>query len=240
MHITTDGIVLRERAIDEFDCVLTLLTRERGIISAYARGAKKPRGTLRVPAELLSYSCFVLFSNRERYSVDKADLDTCLLYTADTAEDVVIPAGKTRTLDLGGKTLTNVSNHTIINKGNLTVTGGGKIDNLTHQRTPLFNDAGATMTVGNVQVDRSKEAGSSATESGGNSYYYILNHGTMIIDGAQVRSNGCYSSLISNGWQSPTQNSGKSNSVMTVKSGSVSVSYTHLDVYKRQPRERRL
>ena len=79
MHITTDGIVLRERAIDEFDCVLTLLTRERGIISAYARGAKKPRGTLRVPAELLSYSCFVLFSNRERYSVDKADLDTVFM-----------------------------------------------------------------------------------------------------------------------------------------------------------------
>ena len=79
MHITTDGIVLRERAIDEFDCVLTLLTRERGIISADARGAKKPRGTLRVPAELLSYSCFVLFSNRERYSVDKADLDTVFM-----------------------------------------------------------------------------------------------------------------------------------------------------------------
>lgn len=79
MHITTDAIVLRERAIDEFDCVLTLLTRERGIITAYARGAKKPRGTLRVPAELLSYSCFVLFSNRERYSVDKADLDTVFM-----------------------------------------------------------------------------------------------------------------------------------------------------------------
>lgn len=149
----------------------------------------------------------------------------------NTAEDVVIPAGKTLTLDLGGKTLTNVSNHTIINKGNLTVTGGGKVDNITHQRTPLFNDAGATMTVGNVQVDRSKEAGSSATESGGNSYYYILNHGTMIIDGAQVRSNGCYSSLISNGWQSPTQNSGKSNSVMTVKSGSFSVTFASGGLY---------
>ena len=161
---------------------------------------------------------------------DAVSGDTITLL-GDTAEDVVIPAGKTLTLDLGGKTLTNVSNHTIINKGNLTVTGGGKIDNLTHQRTPLFNDAGATMTVGNVQVDRSKEAGSSATESGGNSYYYILNHGTMIIDGAQVRSNGCYSSLISNGWQSPTQNSGKSNSVMTVKSGSFSVTFASGGLY---------
>ena len=32
-----------------------------------------------LPAELLSYSCFVLFSNRERYSVDKADLDTVFM-----------------------------------------------------------------------------------------------------------------------------------------------------------------
>lgn len=87
------------------------------------------------------------------------------------------------------------------------------------------------MTVGNVQVDRSKEAGSSATESGGNSYYYILNHGTMIIDGAQVRSNGCYSSLISNGWQSPGQNSDKGNSVMTVKSGSFSVTFASGGLY---------
>lgn len=75
MHITTEAIVLRARSVDEFDCVLTLLTKERGVISAYARGAKKPRGTLRVPTELLSYSCFVLFSNKERYSVDRADLE---------------------------------------------------------------------------------------------------------------------------------------------------------------------
>lgn len=74
MHITTDGIVIREYTVNEFDSVLTLLTKDRGLISAYARGAKKPRGTLRVSAELLSYSCFVLFSSKDRYSVDKADL----------------------------------------------------------------------------------------------------------------------------------------------------------------------
>jgi len=79
VHITTDAIVLRERSVDEFDSVLTLLTRERGIISAFARGAKKPRGTMRVSAELLSYSCFVLFSNREKYSVDKADLNNIFM-----------------------------------------------------------------------------------------------------------------------------------------------------------------
>lgn len=75
MHIATDGIVLRERAVDEFDSVLTLLTQERGVISAYARGARKPRSAIRVSAELLSYSHFVLFANRDRYQVDKADLN---------------------------------------------------------------------------------------------------------------------------------------------------------------------
>lgn len=73
MHIMTEGIVLREQQIEDHDSVLTLLTKERGVISAYARGARK-RGASRASTELLSCSCFVLFSNRERYSVDKADL----------------------------------------------------------------------------------------------------------------------------------------------------------------------
>ncbi|MCI9159787.1 MAG: DNA repair protein RecO [Anaerotruncus sp.] len=79
VHITTDGIVLRERAVEEYDSVLTLLTKERGVITAYARGAKKPRGVLRVPGELLSYSCFVLFENKGKYSVDKADLNSLFM-----------------------------------------------------------------------------------------------------------------------------------------------------------------
>lgn len=74
MHIMTDAIVLREQPIEDFDSLLTLLTKERGVISAYARGARK-RGAMRASTELLSCSCFVLFSHRERYSVDKADMN---------------------------------------------------------------------------------------------------------------------------------------------------------------------
>lgn len=74
MHIMTDAIVLREQPIEDYDSVLTLLTRERGVISAYARGVRKPRSALRAATELLSCSCFVLFANKERYSIDKADL----------------------------------------------------------------------------------------------------------------------------------------------------------------------
>ncbi|MEM1483656.1 DNA repair protein RecO [Oscillospiraceae bacterium PP1C4] len=92
MHITTDAIVLRERAVDEFDSVLTLLTRERGIISAFARGAKKPRGTMRVSAELLSYSCFVLFLNKEKYAVDKADLNNVFMGVRGDIEKLSLAA----------------------------------------------------------------------------------------------------------------------------------------------------
>lgn len=79
MHITTDAIVLREHVTDEFDSVLTLLTKERGVITAYARGARKPRGAMRLSAELLSYSCFVLFYAKGKYSVDKADVNNVFM-----------------------------------------------------------------------------------------------------------------------------------------------------------------
>ena len=75
VHISTDGIVLREKQIEDYDSILTLLTRARGVITAYARGARKPRNALRVSAELLSYSDFVLFSSKDRYSVDKSALN---------------------------------------------------------------------------------------------------------------------------------------------------------------------
>lgn len=75
MHIMTDGIVLREQTIKDFDSILTLLTKERGVITVYARGVRKPRGALRAPTELLSCSCFVLFSSKDKYTLDKADLN---------------------------------------------------------------------------------------------------------------------------------------------------------------------
>lgn len=79
MHITTEAIVLRERTVDDYDSVLTLLTKDCGVITAYARGVRKPRAAIRVCAELLSYSCFVLFRNKDKYSVDKADIDTVFM-----------------------------------------------------------------------------------------------------------------------------------------------------------------
>ena len=74
MQITTTGIVLRERGHDD-DRILTILTADRGVITAYARGAKKLRGRLLSGTELLCCSRFVLFQYRDRYQVDSAETE---------------------------------------------------------------------------------------------------------------------------------------------------------------------
>lgn len=123
----------------------------------------------------------------------------------DVTEDVVIPTGKTITLDLNGKKLTNKTGHTItVEQGaTLTVTGKGTVDNVTHQKAAVWNNGICYLNGGTY--DRSKENGKNANDSGSNSFYAVLNHGTMEInEGATVYQSGHYSSLLENGYQSAT------------------------------------
>lgn len=72
MQLKTDGIVLSDRRIED-DRVLAILTREQGVITAFANGANRMRTRLAASTELLCYSQFVLFSSRGRNVVDSAD-----------------------------------------------------------------------------------------------------------------------------------------------------------------------
>ncbi len=74
MQISSDGIVVRERSVDD-DRILQILTRDYGVITAYARGAKKPRGKLTSTTELFCYCRFQIFKNKDRYTIDSADLE---------------------------------------------------------------------------------------------------------------------------------------------------------------------
>ena len=73
---------------------------------------------------------------------------------ANTNEDITIAAGKKFTLDLGTYTLTNVSSHTIVNNGDLTITGKGTIDNVTHGKGDIVNNYGATLVLKGEIEDR--------------------------------------------------------------------------------------
>lgn len=134
------------------------------------------------------------------------DGDTITLLK-DVAADVVIPAGKTITLDLGGHKLTNVETnekeqqkHTIVNNGTLTITGTGTVDNVTNGKAALVNYGTATLNGGNFT--RSKEnPENNKNNGGGNSYYTILNDkgATMTInEGVTVSNIGHFSSMICN------------------------------------------
>jgi len=72
MRITTDGIVVRQKNFGEKDRLITLLSRDHGMITAFANGARSPRSPLASSTELLTYSNFVLFEYKGRTTVDAA------------------------------------------------------------------------------------------------------------------------------------------------------------------------
>lgn len=128
--------------------------------------------------------------------------ETDLTLTANLTESVTIPANKTVTLTIeDGVTLTNeAGKHTVtVEKGaELTLKGSGTVDNVVHARGALVNNGTTTLT-GSVKLTRSQEAGSSASNNGGNSWYVVDNHGTLTIEeNASVKATGLYSSLIRN------------------------------------------
>lgn len=150
------------------------------------------------------------------------DAEGTVTLLGDVAEDVTIPEGKTITLDLNGKKLTNKASHTITNNGTLTVTdsiGGGVVDNITHAKAALSNAVGAMATLEGGTFMRSKEAGKDGNNSGGNSYYTIENYGSMSFgSGASVENAGHFSSMIRNGGK----NTAESPAEMTINGGTFS------------------
>lgn len=114
-------------------------------------------------------------------------------------------------LNLNGKKITNRRGHTITVKKNasLTITGSGTVDNVTHGKAPIWNEG--TVTLNGGRYIRSEEAGASADNSGDNSYYALVNHGTMTINsGVSVIQNGHFSSLLENGYFSYNSNDASS------------------------------
>lgn len=118
----------------------------------------------------------------------------------DIAADVHVRMGDDVTIDLNGKTLTNVSDNTITCAGRLTIVGPGTVDNVSHGKAAVYNEMG-TVTLNGGTYTRSKEDG----KSNSNSYYTLLNHGTMTINsGVEVnqgpKGDAQFSSLVENGW----------------------------------------
>lgn len=118
-----------------------------------------------------------------------------------TEEDITVSGGKALTIDLNGMKLTNKNGDTIVVEigATLTVTGSGTVDNVTHGKAAIYNNG--TVILNGGSYTRSAEASTSIENANGNSYYNILNHGTMTIEeNVSVISSGSFSSLIANGY----------------------------------------
>lgn len=73
MHITTQGLVLREVAYKESDKILTVLTAEGGKRTIKARGCRRKNSPLAAAAQLLVYSEMTLFGYQDRFTLNEAE-----------------------------------------------------------------------------------------------------------------------------------------------------------------------
>ena len=69
MHITTQGLVLRETVYKESDKILTVLTAEGGKRTVKAQGCRKKGSALAAASQLLAWSDMTLFEYRDYFTL---------------------------------------------------------------------------------------------------------------------------------------------------------------------------
>ncbi len=72
--ISVTGMVLKQTPIGEYDRRICLLTRERGKISAFAKGSRKPGNRLAASTNPFSFGTFKLYIGKNSYTIQEADV----------------------------------------------------------------------------------------------------------------------------------------------------------------------
>lgn len=72
--ICVTGMILKQTPIGEYDRRICLLTKEKGKISAFARGARRPGNRLAAATNPFSFGSFKLYAGRDSYNLSEADI----------------------------------------------------------------------------------------------------------------------------------------------------------------------
>ena len=68
------GMIIKAVPIGEYDRRLVLLTKERGKISAFVRGARKPNSRFVAATNLFCFGTFKLYQGRDSYTLAEAEI----------------------------------------------------------------------------------------------------------------------------------------------------------------------